>query len=137
MNPRPSAQHESSRKLPAFGREILELRRRGLVPANERGAAEAVYVVLDDWKTCARRRWRVVVPKDAAPAELNFAFIAGLECFVIWRLSLTTNARRDALLRSLLAAGPRFLFCFDWEDPAHSFQIIGPKQGLLRPEYAA
>lgn len=131
------ANRDSRQKLPAFGREILELRRRGLVPANERGVAEPVYVLVDTWDLAKHRRYRVVVPKEAEPADLEFAFVAGIDVFVIWRMSSTSNARRDAVLRALVAAAPRFLFVIDWEAPEHGFVVVSFKDGLIRPEYGA
>jgi hypothetical protein len=72
------------RRLPAFGKDLLELRQKGLVLD-----PPEVFVSLDSWKW-ALSRARVVVSKDADPVELELCFVAGI---AVW---LGSVAARDA-----------------------------------------
>jgi hypothetical protein len=105
------------------------------VPANNRGIAESLFVVIDDWKICSHRRFRCVVPEEADPAALDWCFVAGLDVFAIWSIARTSQKRRDAVLRGIARAMPRFLFVIDWDAPEHGFMIISRRDGVLRPEY--
>jgi hypothetical protein len=115
-------------RLPAFGRELIELRRRGLVPGR------TVIVSLDSW------RWgkaypRLVVPEDLDPAEIDFSMIAGIETFVVWSSKISTIARRDALIRALVRCAPCFLWACDVAATEESFIVISRAKGLELPEY--
>jgi hypothetical protein len=101
-------------RLPAFGRALVELRRRGLVPNPPQ-----IYVAIDWWKW-RRGRLQVVVTPDSDPAELDFAFLAGLDVIVGWRPELTSRERRDSAIRAILRGVPQRLLLFVYgEGPAH------------------
>lgn len=89
-------------KLPAYGRKILELRRKGLVPKGR------VIVSLDSWDY-GKRYARVVVPPDVDPAALDFSFLAGLDVEIVWSPYLTTVERRNAAIRAILQRSPERL----------------------------
>lgn len=116
-------------RLPAFGRELVELRRRGLVPGRP------VVVSLDSW------RWgkaypRLVVPADLEPEVADFSAIAGIDCFLAWSSKNTTIARRDSIIRALVRCAPCFLWSCDMAAPEESFIVISRARGLELPEYA-
>lgn len=127
--PHRSAPHARLR-LPAFGRELLELRRKGLVP-NPR---ECI-VCIDNWKW-ATNKTRVVVAPDADPALLDFSMLADLDVTVPHSLKVTPPARRDALLRALVRANPRRIYALDMDLPAASFFVKSVAAGVERQEYA-
>jgi hypothetical protein len=100
-------------KLPAFGRELTELRRRGLVPN-----PPEVRVAIDSWEW-ARGRTRVVIAPDADPSTLDFSFVAGLDVLVGWWPAITARERRDAAIRSILRGLPRRLLVLQYgQEPA-------------------
>lgn len=64
------------RRLPAYGRELVEAQRRGLnVPW---------LLIALDW-SLGRACPRVVVPSDAQIAEIDFGLVRGLGCMVVHR----------------------------------------------------
>jgi hypothetical protein len=95
-------------RLPAYGRELLELRRRGLVPD-----PPEVRVSIDLWDW-AKTRTRVVISPDSDPANLDFSFLSGLDVIVGWFPRITTLERRDAAIRSILRALPQRLLLFGY-----------------------
>jgi hypothetical protein len=119
----------NARRLPAFGRELLNLRRKGLVPGR------TVVVALDSWRW-GRGYPQLVVPDELDPLEIDFCMIAGIEVFLAWSSAKTRIDRRDSLIRSLVACEPRFLWCCDMAAPEESFIVISRAHGLERPEYA-
>lgn len=117
-------------RLPAFGRELLELRRKGLVPNPPQ-----CYVCLDLWEW-AIGHTRVVVAPDADPAALDYSMVAGIDVTVLHSLKVTPPARRDALLRALVRANPLRLYAMDIDVPAASFFVKSVAVGVERQEYA-
>lgn len=131
--PRQQPEH---RALPAYGRELLDLRRRGLVPECHVFFGD-VLVVLDDWKAgTAIRLYRMVIAKDHDPALLEFSMVAGLDVIIAYKPSVTMCERRDAALRQILRAEPASLRVIDLEAPSLGFWIKSRKHGLEMPEYA-
>jgi hypothetical protein len=115
--------------LPAFGRELLELRRRGFVPGR------TVVVSLDSWRY-GKLYQRLVVPDDLDPQVVDFRMIAGLDVFVAWSSARTRVDRRDSLIRALVRCLPRFLWCCDIAAPQESFIVVSRARGLELPEYS-
>lgn len=121
------------RKLPAYGRELLELRQRDLVP--RRGFAGChVLVVLDDWHI-ARNRWRLVIdPKDDL-LGLDFVGVAGLEVLLVVDSAKTALERRNAALRAILEGAPASLVELDVRVP-HALRFIkSRKLGIELAEF--
>lgn len=118
-------------RLPAFGREILDLRRRGLVPAGR------VVVALDTWDY-GKNRARVVVAQDADPAALDFSFLAGLDVELVWLPLSTPRPRCDALIGAVLAHRPERLLMWivGGEQPTELVWIKSKLVGVERAEYA-
>ena len=87
----------SSCRLPPYGRELLELRKRGLVPS-----AQLVAVLLENWNY-AKCFPRVVIPSDVEIAELNFVFLAGLDAVLILDSRCeSAQARKNAAISAIL-----------------------------------
>lgn len=100
-----AAAQRRARQLPAFGRALLDIRRRGLVPLRHAHLGH-VLVLLDNW------RWgrifdsalhRLVVPTDADPTALDFAGTAGLDVTLVWSRRYSMPSRMQAALASLVA----------------------------------
>lgn len=95
------------RRLPAFGRRILSLRRQGLAP-------DLAVLILDGWTATdglgLYAPWVVVVPDDCAISEIDFRCIAGLHVVV----QATHLERVDAIASKVLSYAPRAVF--GWPD---------------------
>jgi hypothetical protein len=115
--------------LPPFGRELLELRRKGLVPARP------VVVGLDRWDW-GKVQPRIVLPADLDPTDVDLSYLAALDVELVWSASVTSVARRDSTLRAIVRVSPSFLWCIDIDAPEHGFFVISRRDGLLMPEYA-
>jgi len=108
-------------RLPAFGRELLDIRYRHMVPV--RGWCGAhVLIVLDSWKIAANRWHLVVVPQDD-PANLDFQGCAGIDCIIIFDARVTEPSRLDATIRAVLRGLPSSLNTFNVVVP-HMVRII-------------
>jgi hypothetical protein len=116
------------KRLPPFGRELLNIRMRGLVPAT------MIVVGLDTWNY-GMAYARCVIPANSEPVDFNFDFVAGLDTVVIREPSLTTPERRDSALRELLACNPASLRCIELSDPIEWLWVKSRKNGLEKPEY--
>jgi hypothetical protein len=122
-----SAVHSEIR-LPAYGRQLLDLRKRGLVPDRD------LVISTDSWK------WgigcpRVVFPQDLDADAADLRFVAGIPCFLAWGSSKTTIERRDAIIRQIVRCKPSRLWCCDMEMPSESFFVITKAKGLEREEF--
>lgn len=115
-------------RLPAYGRELLALRRRGLVPER------TVVVALDSW-SWGKAYTRLIVPSDLEPEGADFSTIAGIDCFVAWSSKISKIARRDALIRALVRCAPSFLWVVDMACPCEAFIVVSRSRGLELPEY--
>jgi hypothetical protein len=89
-------------RLPPYGREILDLRERGLIPVGR------MFVALDTWSH-GKSYARVVVTPDLDPSELDFTFLAGLDVELVWLPEVTSVERRDAAIRAILRCLPERL----------------------------
>jgi hypothetical protein len=121
--------HNAQRlKLPAYGRELLDLRRRGLVPA--RGWCFAhVLIVVDVWALGTGRTRLVIDPADD-PAALDFRTLAGLDCVVCYDSRRSERSRVNAALRAVLAGSPNEVIAFDVAH-SHAPRVVrAPALGL-------
>jgi hypothetical protein len=64
--------------LPAFGRDLIARRRRGVVPANRTVAISHGWPYLSAFKP-----WRVVISVEMDPRELDYSFVAGLDVLLV------------------------------------------------------
>jgi len=120
-------------RLPAFGRELLELRRRGLVPKRHLFLGH-VRVLLDNWRwgrVYDGRMPKLIVPEDSDPRELSFAMLAGLDVTAVWSLRYSTSERFGILRDALLAAGINGLqvFQLDCAPSRDTWYVIRPGRG--------
>jgi hypothetical protein len=121
-------------RLPPYGRELLDLRRRGLVPVRHAWFGH-ILIVIDDWKMAAALPDnRMIVPKELDPAGVNFTMCAGLDIVIVWSCRLTTLARRDKTIQAVMRCKPVSLRIVDMDAPRESFWILSHKYGLERPE---
>lgn len=122
-------------RLPAFGRELLDLRENGMVPKPGWCGAH-VLIVLDSWEI-ASRRWRLVIAPGDNPAELDFLGVAGLETIIIHDARVTERGRLDAAIRAVLRSNPSSLATFNIVAP-HAVEIIKSRAvGIERWEFRA
>jgi hypothetical protein len=120
---------KASRKLPAYGRELLALRRHGQVPAHY-----MIVVALDDWKL-GKLFPRVVIALDADPKLTEFSMLAGLDATIAWRPTISTVERRDAAIREILRVSPSSLRAIDIDNNGETLWVKSNARGVERPEY--
>jgi hypothetical protein len=89
--------HERA-KLPAYARELIEKRRRGLAPVS------ALFIAAT-WDLRKAASWRIVVPETEDPAQLDFRVVAGLDCVLCGR----DKSRMDTIARAIIPFGPKRL----------------------------
>ena len=94
--------HPHYKRLPAYGKQLTEMRRSGKVPAR-------MIIVTFDWKL-ARAYPRIVIVDEAVPAELNFNYLAGLPVQIVYR---SKDAHKiHAVVEEILKVNPCFLATF-------------------------
>jgi hypothetical protein len=87
-----------TKRLPAYGRDLLQKRRQGLVPASR-------HVWIVDRFDFPRNTngWLCVVADGIDPISIDFSFVAGLEVTIVAR----TLERLDAIAQGVVAARPK------------------------------
>jgi len=110
------------RKLPPFGKALLDARYRGLAPRD-------LFVCLDDWRAF-KGRARIVIPPDLDPAETDLTFAAGIDCIVAWLPRATPHARMFAAVRALIEHEARRVWVLNRADPHHSFFAKSVQRGI-------
>lgn len=131
------AKRQASRgKLPAYGKSLLRLRQRGLVPTAPLSKHPSnVYVCLDCWDW-VRNRARVVVGYDQDAGGLDYSCLAGLDLILAYNSWQTHPDRRDELIRALVRTEPTRLYVMDAEHrPGRSFWVISKVMGLELAKY--
>lgn len=124
-----AAQRAPHKRLPAFGREILELRRKGLVPQG------GVIVAIDTWNYGTHRA-RVVIAPDVDPGALDYSFLAALDVELVWLPKVTSAARRDVTIRAILRCNPKRLLMWAIGADPEVVWIKSVLVGIERAEYA-
>lgn len=119
-----------AKRPPAYGRELLELRQRGLKPNPEQ-----CYVCIDNWEWAVGRT-RVVVAPDADPSQTDFSMLAGLDVIAAFNPRATPAKRRDDVLRALVRAQARRIYAIDMNSSEGSFWVKSAAVGVERTEYA-
>lgn len=94
-------------RLPPYGRDIAEARRKGLVPARHE-----VVVLLDRWRGFGWAE-RVVVPPGEPVESFEFWFLGGIDALVAWDSTVTAIARLNDLARVILRTNPRRCIAID------------------------
>lgn len=126
-------------RIPAYARELAELRRQG-----QRPAGETVIVRLDSWPpkehiglagvTPGRpesvRYPQVTVAADADPDALDFSFARDLDAIVPHWRSKSPPPRLRSLLRRVLEADPRRLIVLDMERNGRAWFIKSVDRGV-------
>ena len=126
-------------RLPAYARELEELRRQDFRPAGE-----TVIVRLDSWpprehiglagltpgRPPSVRYPQVTVAEDADPDALDFSFARDLDVIVPHLRSKSAPARLKALLRKALAADPRRLIVLDMERDGRAWFVKSVDRGI-------
>jgi len=113
------------RKLPAFGRELLELRRRGLVPERHPCVGHAVLSV-DNWRWAQCYASRLVIAPEVEPEEIDFSVLAGLDVTVFWTRQITRADRFERIQAAILRAGPNALQVFEAFAPVEKSYVLRP-----------
>lgn len=116
----------AQRHFPAYGREIADLRRRGLVPVG------TVVVAVDLWHL-GRSYPRVVVPAELEPDGVDFTMLAGLELFLAWHSRTTQMSRLNAMVDALVAVRPAFLWVCPVDEPQRAFVAVSRRLGIAWP----
>lgn len=122
------------RKLPAFGRELLELRRRGLVPADENGVERQILAALDSWQTWRDAPFRVVIAAEDDPAKLDWSFAAGLTVWISWHPAITPAERKDSAIAGILRANPREVYVLESRSAKAQIFELSEIHGPFRSE---
>lgn len=112
----------NTRRLPPFGKAMLDARFKGLAPRD-------LFVCLDDWRAF-KGRARIVIPPDAAPEELDLRFAAGVDCIVAWLPQTTHQERMLATVSALIAHEARRVWILNREAPHHSFFAKSMQRGV-------
>ena len=108
-------------RLPAYARQIVELRRQGHVPAQM-----MLTIRLDSWPPEERPACvavpQIVCPPDADPEDLDFGFVEGLDVQTAFWPSISDQDRLRCLLRQVLACSPRRLWVLNMEQ--HRLRMV-------------
>jgi hypothetical protein len=94
--------HSHYSRFPAYGKQLLALRRSGKVPAR-------MVIVVFDWGL-AQTYPRIVLTDDISPAEINFSYLAGLPVQIVYRSKDTDKIH--AVVEEILKVNPCFLSTF-------------------------
>ena len=106
---------KTQRHHPPYGRQLDELRRKGLIPVQR-------VIVSTDWKLGAVYH-RIVIPNDAKVDQLIFSYLSGLSVQIVHHAGeaeLVSN-----LVDAILKVKPKHLVLFNFdiakqEDPTYS-----------------
>jgi len=109
--------NKSARRFPPYGKQLNDLRSKGLVPA-------MLIIVSTDWRLGAAFP-RIVIPGDADVSLLIFDYLAGLNVEIVHH---TNEAELvSALIDAILAVKPKFLSLFNYDvakQKDHEFPAI-------------
>jgi hypothetical protein len=100
-----------SKRFPAYGKQIMEMRLAGKVPPNG-----GVYVVYD-WNL-AQAFSRVVIPDDTQIENLELRYLAGLDVAIAYRDK--DAGRVLELAQAILKVNPRILNTFAMDIPKNT-----------------
>lgn len=115
------------RRLPPYGRQILDARFKGLVPK------WGLVVALDDW-AAFRGRHRIVIEPGVNPHDLDLTFCAGLDLLIAWNPITTPSSRLNDVIFALLDYLPRRIWVLNRTEPHRSFFAKSVANGIEMPE---
>jgi hypothetical protein len=118
----------SQKRMPAYGKRIMEMRRSGKVPTNR-------VMVTFDW-SLAKAYPRIVIADDMSADHLNFTYLAGLAVQVVYRQK---DAHRiSAIVAAILEINPSSLvtFALDLVESGNAATLIKPYQNIQLAEAA-
>lgn len=121
-------QNNNIKKFPPYGKQLDELRQKGLVPVLR-------VIVSTDWNLGAAYP-RIVIPADAKPDLLQFRYLAGLHVQIVHHAGETELV--SGLIDEILKVKPRILTLFNFDvarqkDPEYrASTLIHPAWEVLR-----
>jgi len=110
------------KRYPPYGRQILQKRMEGKVPAN------LVWVTFD-WNV-ARAYPRIIIPDDISPNELEFGYLSGIPVQIVYH---TKDSHRVIfVVEEIQKVQPSWLATFgrDLIDTGEATTIIKPLQNI-------
>jgi len=108
-----------TKKFPPYGKQLDELRRKGLIPAQR-------VIVSTDWKLGAAYP-RIVIPVDANIDQLIFSYLSGLPVQIVHHAGEAELVRN--LIDAILKVKPKILTVFNFDvaqqnDPTYSASTL-------------
>jgi hypothetical protein len=91
-----------AKKFPPYGKQLFELRKKGKIPSK-------LLMLVFSWKL-AKAYPRIVVTDDVKPHELEFGYLAGIPCQIIF--SEKEAHMVNDLAEEVLKVKPSFLSTF-------------------------
>jgi hypothetical protein len=118
----------SQKRMPAYGKRIMEMRQSGKVPTNR-------VMVTFDW-SLAKAYPRIVIADDTPVDQLNFSFLAGLAVQVVY--SRKDAHRVSGIVEAILEINPSSLvtFALDLVESGNAATLIKPYQNTQLAEAA-
>ena len=98
---------------PAFGRKVRQWRESGLAPSTD------IFLSLG-WAYGRAWQWRIVIPDDVDPAELDYSCVAGLSCLMFGN----SSPRMDDVARAVIPYGPYRLIGVCLRPPSSVIPIL-------------
>lgn len=121
----------STKKFPPYGKQLDELRRKGLIPVQR-------VIVSTDWKLGAAYP-RIVIPTEAKVDKLIFSYLTGLSVQIVHHAGeadLVSN-----LIEEILKVKPKVLTLFNFDvaqqkDPRYSaVTLIHPAWEIIKNDF--
>ncbi|HLP99416.1 MAG TPA: hypothetical protein VK149_13345 [Sideroxyarcus sp.] len=100
---------QPKKRLPAYGKELMQVRMSGGVPKNGCGNGMVVVTYGWNWGKCFKR---VVLDKGVPPAQYEFRFLAGLDVMVVFE-GVDEGRLLGDLIQEILSVKPRWLATCD------------------------
>ncbi|MBA3756571.1 MAG: hypothetical protein H0X02_10235 [Nitrosomonas sp.] len=128
LNQKVNTDYFTTKKFPAYGKQLDQLRRNGFIPAQR-------VVCTTDWKLGATYP-RIVIPAGVDVHQLNFTYLAALSVQIVHHegeADLVSN-----LIEAILKVKPKVLTLFNFDvaqliDPRYSaFTLIYPAWEVIR-----
>jgi hypothetical protein len=118
----------SQKRMPAYGKRIMEMRRSNKVPTNR-------VMVTFDW-SLAKAYPRIVIADDTPADQLNFSYLAGLLVQIVYRRKDAHRVR--GIVDAILEINPSSLvtFAIDLVDIGNAATLIKPYQTTQLAEAA-
>jgi hypothetical protein len=115
------------KQLPAYGIALLRIRKRGQVPGTPLIVTCGRYC----WRL-GKRYWRICIPDDQDPAELDFSAVAGLSICIVHGGDVDAG-RVKAIIAAILPMRPASLLVLDAD--LEKVGKEGRMQTVVRPTW--